>query len=424
MGIAKKTQKEINIIAPKIKTRFLTEYPFRFPNMAARTARAAELRAFPMFPNLDELKILVDSLENEKIQTSALADTYAEAIARVASLVCNEDIQSEAVNNDMEILAVSDDMETDYSPFSICQTFEKLLTAEGEQTVVPIYSVARRMGARLLDLIKELSCAVPTGNEKFDDIRGLAANAAYSAARELLQYDDALTQQANFEFLAAMAVNMEIVLESLNGNIDMREDGEQLLDFYDRFVDSFEDEVEGAKERCHMITQNPPKDELDIIDHIAMLTDVKMQAYNHKFNTTETASYCSHCYAQQLANELNCTFEEDYVPRLNLLANGMERLASELHLSNKRTDVFARCAFAFRQYVNKDEPVEIYGQVLQRFACALVELAGLIFCGGISAREAAHKAWLDEDFLTELSQRQGVKDYCVAIQQLNENFTS
>ena len=62
-------------------------------------------------------------------------------------------------------------------------------------------------------------------------------------------------------------------------------------------------------------------------------------------------------------------------------------------------------------------------QVLQRFACALVELAGLIFCGGISAREAAHKAWLDEDFLTELSQRQGVKDYCVAIQQLNENFT-
>lgn len=424
MGLPKKTQKKSINIEPKLKTRFLTEYPFRFPDMEARTARAAELRSFPCCLQFDELKSLASDMENEKIQTSALADKYVEAIALIASSVCNEDIQPDAVNNDEEILFVADDMATVYSTLSLSQSFEKVLSMPGESPVVPICSIARQMGARLLDAIKELSCAVPTGNEKFDDIRGLAADAAYSVARELLQYNGTLNKRVNFEFLGALSANLEIMLESLNGNIDMRAIGKQLHEFYEHFMDSFRDEVEGAKERCYVITKDPPKDELEIVERVAALTKVKMQAYNLEFDTTETAFYCPYCYAHQLADELDDVFEDEYANKLNLLAAGMERLANELYLPSGRGDVFADCAFALRQYVSEDEPIDIYEQVLQRFACALVELAGLIFCGGISAREAAHKAWLDEDFLLELSQRQGVKDYFVAMQRLDRNSSS
>lgn len=405
---------EIIGVSENIATRLVVEAEHRFPDMEARKKRAEFFRSFPIFRIDQWLQKTADMLENPKCSIPALAEQYGDSVASLARLIASGDLSYSDVRCDTEISGVADGIEDKIEPLPIIETMNEVFLNK-ETINVPVN--ARKVGVSLLDRIRKLACVAPTGNFEYDSLRGAAADVSYKIARELAQYDGPLNERVNFEFLGSLAGNMEIVIDALLGDFDMNKEKKNLQKTYRNFADSFSEEVEGAREICNAFLKTEPKDAFDILKRIVALTNVKMRAYNHEFEASTVDEWCTNCYAHELANDLDEVFDEKYANKLNLYANGMERLAKELRLPNGRTDVFVYCATAFRQYLTEPEPETIYGEVLTRFACALVELAGLIHCDVISARDAAQMSWLDEEFLTELSQHPRVEEYCVAMKR-------
>ncbi len=228
--------------------------------------------------------------------------------------------------------------------------------------------------------------------------------------------------RSDFSLLAALVTSLAGLMD-VTGNYSKRNLA-WMRDQYRQFLESVKDFV--APEELTRLRREFDEIDGDGVEMQYSLLNSIVFAFGFikKGNegVVDKGSYCPHCYANQLKQEIFQKVDELFGTRIQCLraANGIEAVANHPNTPESKRSVWMERAQYIREFADVNaEDVDNYDEVAMDvsadYACCLVEGAGFVRSGLFTARDFAVTGGFDEAEISSLSESKGVLDYLVAV---------